>query len=123
VTKAFWRYVFLADSRGVREWLPFRAATAVAMAMNKDAYRQFQEELAALDKAQETRRKETTEAPMERARREFLALRERYHLSVADVVAFFPEEEGIAYLQGLIAASAEKPVRKRRVSRKAEQED
>lgn len=92
------------------------------MVMNKDAYRQFQEELAALDKEQEKRRKETGEAPMERARREFQALRERYHLSVADVVAFFPEEEGIAYLQGLIAASAEKPLRKRRVSRKVEQD-
>jgi len=88
------------------------------MAMNKDAYRQFQEELAALDKEQDKRRKEAKEVPMDRARREFLALRERYQLSVADVVAFFPEEEGIAYLQGLIAAAEAAP-RKRRNSKKA----
>jgi hypothetical protein len=92
------------------------------MAIQKDAFRQFQEELAALDKDQEKRRKDATDAPMERARREFLALRERYQLSVADVVAFFPEEEGIAYLQGLIAASEEAP-RKRRVSRKPAAQD
>ena len=91
------------------------------MAINKDAYRQFQEELAALDKDQEKRRTDSKEAPKDRARREFLALRERYQLSVADVVAFFPEEEGITYLQGLIAASESAP-RKRRVSRKAEQD-
>ncbi|HET6552747.1 MAG TPA: 2-hydroxyacyl-CoA dehydratase [Dyella sp.] len=89
------------------------------MAMNKDTYRQFQEELAALDRAQEERRQQASDLPMERARREFLALRERYGLSVADVVAFFPEEEGIAYLQGLIAAAdAPKAPRKQRASRK-----
>lgn len=92
------------------------------MALNKDAFRQFQEELAALDKEQDKRRKDAKEIPMDRARREFLALRERYQLSVADVVAFFPEEEGIAYLQGLIAASETAP-RKRRVSRKAAEQD
>lgn len=92
------------------------------MAIQKDAYRQFQEELAALDREQQARRHDANEKPMERARREFLALRERYHLSVADVVAFFPEEEGIAYLQGLIAAAESAP-RKRRVSRKAPSQD
>ncbi|AIF47952.1 hypothetical protein [Dyella japonica] len=93
------------------------------MAINKDAYRQFQEELAALDKDQEKRRTESKEVPKERARREFLALRERYKLSVADVVAFFPEEEGIVYLQGLIAAAESAPPRKRRVSRKVAEQD
>ena len=92
------------------------------MAIQKDAFRQFQEELAALDKEQQARRSDAKEKPMDRARREFLALRERYQLSVADVVAFFPEEEGIAYLQALIAAS-EAPQRKRRVSRKASEQD
>ena len=89
------------------------------MAISKDAYRQFQEELAALDRDQEDRRKQSAETPMERARREFNELRERYGLSVADVVAFFPEEEGIAYLQQLIAASAAPSgaVRKRRAKR------
>ena len=92
------------------------------MTINKDAYRQFQEELAALDKEQEQRRRRDTEAPMESARREFLALRDRYQLSVADVVAFFPEEEGVAYLQGLIAAAEAAPtgVRKRRTKRQME---
>lgn len=88
------------------------------MAINKDAYRQFQEELAALDREQEQSRKRSKETPMDSARREFTALRERYGLSVADVVAFFPEEEGIAYLQGLIAASEAAP-RKRRASKKS----
>lgn len=99
--------------------VPHRRRDDSAMVINKDAYRQFQEELAALEKEQVRRREQSSEAPMERARREFLALRERYGLSVADVVAFFPEEEGIAYLQGLIAASQEPQApRKRRASRK-----
>jgi hypothetical protein len=51
---------------------------------------------------------------MERARAEFLALKERYKLSIADVVTFFPEEEGIAYLQGLIAQAEAKPRRGRK---------
>lgn len=101
---------------------PHRRDDSLAMAIQKDAFRQFQEELAALDKEQQARRSDPKEKPMDRARREFLALRERYSLSVADVVAFFPEEEGIAYLQALIAAS-EAPPRKRRVSRKAPEQD
>jgi hypothetical protein len=101
---------------------PHRHDDTLAMAIQKDAFRQFQEELAALDKEQQARRSDAKEKPMDRARREFLALRERYQLSVADVVAFFPEEEGIAYLQALIAAS-EAPQRKRRVSRKAPEQD
>ena len=86
------------------------------MAINKDAYRQFQEELAALDKEQDRRHQQAKELPGQRAKREFLELRQRYGLSVADVVAFFPEEEGIAYLQALIAAAEAKPAvtRKRR---------
>jgi len=93
------------------------------MTISKDAYRQFQEELAALDKEKEQRSQRATEKPLERARREFLALRDRHGLSVADVVAFFPEEEGVAYLQGLIAAAEAAPVgvRKRRAKRKADQ--
>jgi hypothetical protein len=80
------------------------------MAFQKDPFRQFQEELAALERSQ--RGKEApAETPAERARKEFLALRDRYRWTVADVVAFFPEEEGIAYLQGLIAAAEAKPRR------------
>ena len=93
------------------------------MAIQKDAYRQFQEELAALDKENERRRQQANEPPAQRAKREFLELRQRYGLSVADVVAFFPEEEGIAYLQGLIAAAEAKPpaTRKRRTKGSTEE--
>lgn len=76
------------------------------MTIPKDAFRRFQEELAELDRkkdADEGQPSGTTK--MARAREEFLDLRKRYGLSVADVVAFFPEEEGIGYIQSLIAAS------------------
>lgn len=101
---------------------PRRFPWRPAMNINKDAFRQFQEELAALDKAQEQHRRRASETPMESARREFMALRDRYQLSVADVIAFFPEEEGVAYLQGLIAAAEAAPsgVRKRRTKRQME---
>lgn len=89
------------------------------MPLDKDAYRLFQEELAALDKAQDRVRTSASETPKDRARREFLALRERHKLTVADVVAFFPEEEGIAYLQGLIAAAEAAPVKPRASRKKA----
>ncbi|HET6430997.1 2-hydroxyacyl-CoA dehydratase [Dyella sp.] len=104
-------------------------------------FRQFQAELAALDaaKAREqatvtppaTAPASTTVAPaplkkkrgrpstkaaeaerIARARDEFLALRTRHQLTVADVVAFFPEEEGVAYLQALLAQP--QPRRRRR---------
>jgi hypothetical protein len=92
----------------------------VAMTLPKDAFRRFQEELAALDKQIEDRptkkktAKQSAASAMERAREEFLALQARYKLTVADVVSFFPEEEGIAYLQGLIAQAEVKPRRGRK---------
>ncbi|HET6805187.1 MAG TPA: 2-hydroxyacyl-CoA dehydratase [Frateuria sp.] len=82
-------------------------------------FRQFQEELAALDrsnrpqdKERPMRKKESASAHLAQAKAAFLALRERYGLTVADVVAFFPEEEGIAYLQSLIAEKEAKPGRR-----------
>jgi hypothetical protein len=82
-------------------------------------FRQFQEELAALDrkdnlpaKEKPMPRKDSVQARLLQAKAEFAALRERYGLTVADVVAFFPEEEGIAYLQGLIAGQDAKPRRR-----------
>lgn len=84
------------------------------MSPNQDAFRRFQDELAALD-----RQKAAAGSPeqrMARARNEFLQLRERYQLSIADVVTFFPEEEGIAYLQQLIASAEAKPKRGRKRS-------
>lgn len=98
-------------------------AHSVPMTLPKDAFRRFQEELAALDKEIEQRspksRKETAkqaaQSAMERAKEEFLALKTRHNLTVADVVSFFPEEEGIAYLQALIVQQAEaKPRRGRK---------
>jgi hypothetical protein len=98
------------------------------MTLPKDAFRRFQEELAALDKQIEQRSppppppakprkltaKQAALSAMERAKEEFLALRARHNLTVADVVSFFPEEEGIAYLQGLIAQTEAKPRRGRK---------
>ena len=91
-------------------------------------FRQFQAELAALDQGKPEPKPEpqpaTKSRPLgkkaaeaerfARAREEFLALRARYQLSVADVVAFFPEEEGIAYLQQLLVASEQKPRRRKK---------
>ncbi|MFC5742336.1 2-hydroxyacyl-CoA dehydratase [Dyella tabacisoli] len=74
----------------------------------KDAFRRFQEELAALEQTTKASPPaNTAEAKLERAKSEFLALRKRYGLSVADVVAFFPEEEGIEYLMQIIAKKSE----------------
>lgn len=94
------------------------------MKPNTYDFRQFQEELAALDrknvnpdKAKPVPTKESGRARLLRARAEFLALRERYGLSVADVVAFFPEEEGITYLQGLIAEQDAKSRRRSKSSK------
>jgi molybdopterin converting factor small subunit len=85
-------------------------------------FRQFQEELAKLERKVEKQqpakplgKKAAAAQRMAMAREEFLAMRQRHELSVADVVAFFPEEEGIAYLQELIAASQAKPRRKRKI--------
>lgn len=92
------------------------------MKSNTYDFRQFQEELAALDRTSNTRGKEQPPLPKQasaharrlQAETEFTALRERYGLTVADVVAFFPEEEGIAYLQSLIAECEAKPRRRPR---------
>jgi hypothetical protein len=94
------------------------------MTLPKDAFRRFQEELAALDKQIEDRStrkkvvkqtaKQAALSAMEKARQEFLALQARYKLTVADVISFFPEEEGIAYLQALIAQADAKPRRGRK---------
>ncbi|MGC1549332.1 MAG: 2-hydroxyacyl-CoA dehydratase [Rhodanobacter sp.] len=86
------------------------------MTLPKDAFRLFQEELAALDSGKEVRAEvrvaETPgDAKLAKAKSEFLALRDRFELSVADVVAFFPERDGIEFLRHMIAASEAKPRR------------
>lgn len=99
-----------------------------AMASTSYDFRQFQAELAALDRnapatppvplpvppAKPLGKKAAAAAQLARAREEFLALRARHQLSVADVVAFFPEEEGVAYLQQLLAAAQARPRRRRK---------
>ncbi|MGE7136873.1 2-hydroxyacyl-CoA dehydratase [Luteibacter sp. NPDC031894] len=95
-------------------------------------FRQFQEELAALERkaaenkpaaakppapeppAPKRRGRPPKVDPLAGARAEFEVLRLRHGLTVADVVSWFPAEEGIAYLQGLIAASEPKPRRRRK---------
>ncbi|WNL46310.1 2-hydroxyacyl-CoA dehydratase [Dyella sp. BiH032] len=85
------------------------------MTIPKDAFRRFQEELAELERKKDADAGQPTGATrMARAKEEFLDLRKRYGLTVADVVAFFPEEEGIGYIQSLIAASEAKPRRGRK---------
>lgn len=92
-------------------------------------FRKFQAELAALDSSRKPEpppatapappsrpaaRKAVARERLARAREDFLALRARYGLDLADVVSFFPEEEGIAYLQQLLAAAERKPRRTRK---------
>ena len=91
------------------------------MTSQKYDFRQFQEELAKLEQKVEKQKpakplskKEAAAQRLALAREEFLDLRKRHELTVADVVAFFPEEEGIAYLQELIAAAQAKPRRTRK---------
>lgn len=91
------------------------------MTSAKYDFRQFQEELAKLESklapspaAKPLSKKAAEQQRLAMAREEFLALRKRHRLTVADVVAFFPEEEGIAYLQTLIADAQAKPRRTRK---------
>lgn len=123
------------------------------MPLPKDPFRQFQEELAALEREIEQRAPDKAPAPaavaarvaapepppaapvkrlskkaaaaerLAQIRTEFLAFRDRYELTVADVVAFFPPEEGIAYLEQLIAASQNKPRRGRKPKALSEMPD
>lgn len=119
------------------------------MALSKDPFRQFQEELAALEREIEQRKPDKAPTPVPVAapepppaapvkrlskkaaaaerlaqiRAEFLAFRDRHELTVADVVAFFPPEEGIAYLEQLIAASQNKPRRGRKPKALSETSD
>jgi hypothetical protein len=85
------------------------------MNVEKDAFKRFQEELAAVDRKEHLPEQPKGDLRLVNAKADFLALKKRYGLTVTDVVAFFPEEEGIVYLQGLIAATDAKPVRKKKV--------
>ena len=97
----------LCDNGDMKPLTPPRSTMAPS-----DAFRRFQEELAALDSKLEQKSSKTSSNPgPDDAKSEFLALCKRYKLTIADVVAFFPEEEGIAYLQQLISANEAKPSR------------
>ena len=91
------------------------------MSSQKYDFRQFQEELARLDEkavkkppAKPRSKKEAAAQRLASAREEFEVIRQRYQLNVGEVVAFFPEEEGITYLQQLLAAAEAKPKRPRK---------
>ena len=101
------------------------------MASNNYDFRQFQAELTALSREPErgqapepapksaskpVGKKAAAAARLAQARADFLVLRARHGLTVAEVVAFFPEEEGIAYLQQLLAAAELKPRRRRKLT-------
>ncbi|HEV2681934.1 MAG TPA: 2-hydroxyacyl-CoA dehydratase [Rhodanobacter sp.] len=105
------------------------------MTSQKYDFRQFQEELAKLERKDERKVEPKIEPKAEKpqpskplgkkaaaaqrlamAREEFQVLRKRHDLTVAEVVAFFPEEEGIAYLQQLIVAAQAKPRRTRKLA-------
>jgi hypothetical protein len=77
-----------------------------------DAYRRFQEELAALEGKKPVPQNLTRAQKLELAKNEFLALKRKYGLTVADAVSFFPEEDGIEYLQNLIVEAQSKTVKK-----------
>lgn len=108
---------------------------AYSMTSQKYDFRQFQEELAKLERKDERKVEPKIEPKAEKpqpskplgkkaaaaqrlamAREEFQVLRKRHDLTVAEVVAFFPEEEGIAYLQQLIVAAQAKPRRTRKLA-------
>ena len=91
------------------------------MTSQKYDFRQFQDELSKLEQKVEKQpaakplgKKALAAQRREKAREECLARRKRHELSVADVVAFFPEVEGVAYLQELIVAAQSKPRRTRK---------
>lgn len=105
--------------------------------MNSSNYdfKKFQAELAALDSktppkpepapapvpapvpappSKKLSKKQLEAQRMASAREEFLALCKKYELAIADVITFFPAEEGIAYLEQLIIANQNKPRRGRK---------
>lgn len=81
------------------------------MPVSTDAFRRFQHELAALDQPKPglTREKELLIA-----KTAFLDLQGRYGLTVADVIGFFPPEEGVEYLRQLIQSSSKTTSSRRR---------
>jgi hypothetical protein len=82
------------------------------MPVPSDAYSRFQEELSALEGKKPAQQNLTRAQKLELAKAEFLALQEKYGLTVGEAVAFYSEEEGLAYLQNLIVEVQTKRDRK-----------
>lgn len=76
--------------------------------ISDDVWRQFQEELSAVDKKQagplsaDELAKLTPEQRLALAKTEFADLRKKHRLNLDDVLAFFPEDEVIRFIQTLI---------------------
>lgn len=81
------------------------------MPVSTDAFRRFQNELAALDHPKPGL---TREQELLIAKTAFLDLQRLYGLTVADVIGFFPPEEGVEYLRQLIESSSMSPSSRRR---------
>jgi hypothetical protein len=88
------------------------------MSESTDAFKQFQDELTKLEGTKPHPQNPTHAQNLTRAQRlefaqmDVLALREKFDLTVAEMVSFFPDEEGLAYLQNLIVEVQSKPIRK-----------
>lgn len=83
------------------------------------SFRQFQDELRKLEGTPPAKpdgkplsKKEIEAQRIEKARAEFQALRARHNLALETVVSFFPEEEGVAYLQRLLSQPMKRRGRK-----------
>lgn len=73
------------------------------------SFRQFQEELRKLEEQQTKKpdgkplsKKELEAQRLQKAKAELMALCEKHKWGLADVVALFPEEEGIGYLKQML---------------------
>lgn len=73
-----------------------------------EIWRQFQEELGALDNkpdkplSKEDILKLTREQQLALARTEFHDIQRKYGLNIGDVLSYFPEDESVPYLQSLM---------------------
>jgi hypothetical protein len=83
-------------------------------------FKKFQQELDALEGKAPTKpltatlsKKEQAALRLTKAKADFLTLKEKYSLTIAEAVSLFPEEDGVGYLRELLAASEEKPKRGR----------
>lgn len=81
-------------------------------------FKKFQQELDALEGKAPTKpltatlsKKEQAALRLTKAKADFLAIKEKYSLTVAEAVSLFPEEDGVGYLLELIGDKTDKPKR------------